>query len=313
MMPAYHESVMKNEVLHYLNVHMEGVIVDGTLGDGGHTEFILKNTAPKIRVFAIDRDRSAIERAKKRLSPFRDRVTLTHGNLGDLKSLAAQHGITRIVGLLMDLGVSSPQLDTPERGFSIQHDGPLDMRMNPSQKTSAADLLKELSDAELAAIIKNFGEERYSKRIVRAIRKEQAERPITTTGQLSRIVARVVTSPRHTRIHPATRTFQALRIAVNDELEQLKLALQGVIGLLNSTARLVVISFHSLEDRIVKTFFRDEQKGCSCPPKIPMCICGRTQTLKILTRKPIVPSEEEVARNPRSISAKLRVAERIYV
>jgi 16S rRNA (cytosine1402-N4)-methyltransferase len=312
-MPAYHESVMKNEVLHYLNVHMEGVIVDGTLGDGGHTEFILKNTAPKIRVFAIDRDRSAIERAKKRLSPFRDRVTLTHGNLGDLKSLAAQHGITRIVGPLMDLGVSSPQLDTPERGFSIQHDGPLDMRMNPSQKTSAADLLKELSDAELAAIIKNFGEERYSKRIVRAIRKEQAERPITTTGQLSRIVARVVTSPRHTRIHPATRTFQALRIAVNDELEQLKLALQGVIGLLNSTARLVVISFHSLEDRIVKTFFRDEQKGCSCPPKIPMCICGRTQTLKILTRKPIVPSEEEVARNPRSISAKLRVAERIYV
>ena len=312
-MPAYHESVMKNEVLHYLNVHMEGVIVDGTLGDGGHTEFILKNTAPEVRVFAIDRDRSAIERAKKRLSPFRDRVTLTHGNLGDLKSLAAQHGITRIVGLLMDLGVSSPQLDTPERGFSIQHDGPLDMRMDPSQKTSAADLLKELSDAELAAIIKNFGEERYSKRIVRAIRKEQAERPITTTGQLSRIVARVVTSPRHTRIHPATRTFQALRIAVNDELEQLKLALQGVIGLLNSTARLVVISFHSLEDRIVKTFFRDEQKGCSCPPKIPMCICGRTQTLKILTRKPIVPSEEEVARNPRSISAKLRVAERIYV
>ena len=312
-MPAYHESVMKNEVLHYLNVHMEGVIVDGTLGDGGHTEFILKNTAPKIRVFAIDRDRSAIERARKRLSPFRDRVTLTHGNLGNLKSLAAQHGITRIVGLLMDLGVSSPQLDTPERGFSIQHDGPLDMRMNPSQKTSAADLLKELSDAELAAIIKNFGEERYSKRIVRAIRKEQAERPITTTGQLSRIVARAVASPRHTRIHPATRTFQALRIAVNDELEQLKLALQGVIGLLNSTARLVVISFHSLEDRIVKTFFRDEQKGCSCPPKIPMCICGRTQTLKILTRKPIVPSEEEVARNPRSISAKLRVAERIYV
>ena len=312
-MPAYHESVMKNEVLHYLNVHMEGVIVDGTLGDGGHTEFILKNTAPKIRVFAIDRDRSAIERAKKRLSPFRDRVTLTHGNLGDLKSLAVQNGIIRIVGLLIDLGVSSPQLDTPGRGFSIQHDGPLDMRMDLSQKTSAADLLKKLSDAELIAIFKNFGEERYSKRIVRAIRKEQAERPITTTGELSRIVAKVVASPRHTRIHPATRTFQALRIAVNDELEQLKLALQGVIGLLNSTARLVVISFHSLEDRIVKTFFRDEQKGCSCPPKIPMCICGRTQTLKILTRKPIVPSEEEVARNPRSISAKLRVAERIYV
>ena len=312
-MPAYHESVMKNEVLHYLNVHMEGVIVDGTLGDGGHTEFILKNTAPEIRVFAIDRDRSAIERARERLSPFQDRVTLAHGNLGDLKSLADQNGINRVAGLLMDLGVSSPQLDTPGRGFSIQHDGPLDMRMDPSQKTSAADLLEKLSDAELVAIIKNFGEERYAKRVVRAIRKEQAERPITTTGQLSRIVAKAVISPRHTRIHPATRTFQALRIAVNDELEQLKFALQDAIGLLSSTARMAVISFHSLEDRIVKTFFRDEQKGCSCPPKIPMCICGGVQTLKIITRKPIVPSEEEVEKNPRSISAKLRVAERVYV
>jgi len=312
-MPTYHESVMRNEVLHYLNVHMEGVIVDGTLGDGGHTEFILQNTAPEIRVFAIDRDRSAIERASERLSPFRDRVTLAHGNLGDLKSLAAENGITKVVGLLMDLGVSSPQLDTAERGFSIQHDGPLDMRMDSSQKTSAADLLEKLSDAELASIIKNFGEERYAKRVVRAIRREQVERPITTTGQLSRIVARAVSSPRHSRIHPATRTFQALRIAVNDELGQLTAALTDMIDLLDSTARVAVISFHSLEDRIVKTFFRDEQKGCSCPPKIPMCVCGRKQTLKILTRKPLVPSEEEVAQNPRSISAKLRVAERVYV
>lgn len=304
---------MKNEVLHHLNVHMEGVIVDGTLGDGGHTEFILKNTAPKIRVFAIDRDRSAIERASERLSPFGDRVTLAHGNLGNLKSLAAENRITGVAGLLMDLGVSSPQLDTAERGFSIRHDGPLDMRMDSSQKTSAADLLTKLSDAELASIIKNFGEERYSKRIVRAIRKEQAERPITTTGQLSRIVARRVSSPKHSRIHPATRTFQALRIAVNDELEQLKTALADMMGLLNSTARVAVISFHSLEDRIVKTFFRAEEKGCSCPPKIPMCICGRAQTLKVLTRKPLVPSEEEMAQNPRSTSAKLRVAERVYV
>ncbi len=312
-MPAYHEPIMKIEVLHYLNVYKEGVIVDGTLGDGGHTEFILQNTAPGIRVFAIDRDRSAIERARERLSPFQGRVTFAHGNLGDIKNLAFQNGITRIVGLLMDLGVSSPQLDTPERGFSIQHDGPLDMRMDSSQKTSAADLLKKLSDAELASIIKNFGEERYSKRIVRAIRKEQAEHPITTTGQLSRIVARVVVLPRHSRIHPATRTFQALRIAVNDELEQLKQALRDAIGLLSSTARIAVISFHSLEYRIVKTFFQDEQKGCFCPPKMPMCICGGVQTLKILTRKPLTPSEEEVARNPRSVSAKLRVAERVYV
>ena len=312
-MPTYHESVMRNEVLHYLNVHMEGVIVDGTLGDGGHTEFILKNTAPEIRVLAIDRDSSAIERASERLSPFRDRVTLAHGNLGDIKELAAENGITSVVGVLMDLGVSSPQLDTAGRGFSIQHDGPLDMRMDSSQKTSAADLLIKLSDAELASIIKDYGEERYAKRVVRAMRREQEERPITTTGQLSRIVARVVKSSRHSRIHPATRTFQALRIAVNDELEQLKTALAGMMGLLHSTARVAVISFHSLEDRIVKTFFRDEEKGCSCPPKIPICVCGRMPALKILTRKPLVPSEEEVAQNPRSCSAKLRVAERIHV
>jgi 16S rRNA (cytosine1402-N4)-methyltransferase len=312
-MPTYHESVMRNEVLHYLNVHMEGVIVDGTLGDGGHTEFILKNTAPEIRVLAIDRDSSAIERASERLSPFRGRVTLAHGNLGDIKELAAENGITSVVGVLMDLGVSSPQLDTAGRGFSIQHDGPLDMRMDSSQKTSAADLLIKLSDAELASIIKDYGEERYAKRVVRAIRREQEERPITTTGQLSRIVARVVKSSRHSRIHPATRTFQALRIAVNDELEQLKTALAGMMGLLHSTARVAVISFHSLEDRIVKTFFRDEEKGCSCPPKIPICVCGRMPALKILTRKPLVPSEEEVAQNPRSCSAKLRVAERIHV
>ena len=312
-MPTYHESVMRNEVLHYLNVHMEGVIVDGTLGDGGHTEFILKNTAPEIRVLAIDRDSSAIERASERLSPFRDRVTLAHGNLGDIKELAAENGVTSVVGVLMDLGVSSPQLDTAGRGFSIQHDGPLDMRMDSSQKTSAADLLIKFSDVELTSIIKDYGEERYAKRVVRAIRREQEERPVTTTGQLSRIVARVVKSSRHSRIHPATRTFQALRIAVNDELEQLKTALAGMMSLLHSTARVAVISFHSLEDRIVKTFFRDEEKGCSCPPKIPICVCGRMPTLKILTRKPLMPSEEEVAQNPRSCSAKLRVAERIHV
>ena len=312
-MPLYHETIMRNEVLHYLNVHMEGVIVDGTLGDGGHTEFILENTAPDIRVFAIDRDPSAIERARRRLSPFHDRVTLAHGNLEDLKTLADQNGVTSIVGLLMDLGVSSPQLDTPERGFSIQHDGPLDMRMDPSQKTSAADLLKKLSDAELAFIIKNYGEERYSKRVVRAIRKEQKEHPITSTKQLARIVAKVIKMPHYSRIHPATRTFQALRIAVNNELEQLEFGLQRANRLLASSARIVVISFHSLEDRIVKTFFRDEQKGCSCPPKIPICICGRVPTLKVLTHKPILPSEEEIANNPRSVSAKMRVAEKLYV
>jgi 16S rRNA (cytosine1402-N4)-methyltransferase len=312
-MPTYHESIMKNEVLHYLNIHMEGVIVDGTLGDGGHTESILKNTGSKTRVLGIDRDLSAIERARKRLQPFRDRVIFTHGSLENLQDIVAKSGITKINGLLLDFGVSSPQLDTPERGFSIRHDGPLDMRMDSLQKTTAANLLEKLKDVELISIIKNFGEERFAKKIVRAIRKEQSEKPVVTTSRLAEIISRVVKSPRRSRIHPATKTFQALRIAVNNELEQIKTVLDDAIGLLDSSARIVAISFHSLEDRIVKTFFRREEKGCTCPPKIPICICGNKQTLKILTRRPLCSSEEEIALNPRSVSAKLRVAERVYV
>jgi 16S rRNA (cytosine1402-N4)-methyltransferase len=312
-MPTYHESIMKKEVLHYLNIHMEGVIVDGTLGDGGHTESILKNTGPKIRVLGIDRDLSAIERARERLQPFRDRVIFAHGSLENLRDLAEQSGVTKINGLLLDFGVSSPQLDTPERGFSIRHDGPLDMRMDNSQTTTAADLLEKLKDVELISIIKNFGEERFAKRIVRAIRREQEERPIVTTSHFAEVISRVVRSPKYSRIHPATKTFQALRIAVNNELEQIKTVLTDAIELLDSSARIVAISFHSLEDRIVKTFFRKEEKGCTCPPKIPFCICGNKQTLKILTRRPLCASEEEIALNPRSVSAKLRVAERVYV
>ena len=312
-MPTYHESIMKNEVLHYLNIHMEGVIVDGTLGDGGHTEFILKNTGPKIRVLGIDRDLSAIERAQHRLQPFRDRVMFAHGSMENLRDLAERSGVTRINGLLLDFGVSSPQLDTPERGFSIRHDGPLDMRMDNSQATTAANLLEKLKDVELISIIKNFGEERFAKRIVRAIRREQAEKPIITTSHFAEIISRVVRSPKHSRIHPATKTFQAFRIAVNNELEQIKTVLSDAIGLLDSSARIVAISFHSLEDRIVKTFFRKEEKGCTCHPKIPFCICGGKQTLKILTRRPLCSSEEEIELNPRSVSAKLRVAERVYV
>jgi 16S rRNA (cytosine1402-N4)-methyltransferase len=304
---------MKNEVLHYLNIHMEGVIVDGTLGDGGHTESILKNSGPKTRVLGIDRDLSAIERARERLQPFRDRVIFAHGSLENLQDIVEKSGVTRINGLLLDFGVSSPQLDTPERGFSIRHEGPLDMRMDSSQKTTAANLLEKLKDVELISIIKNFGEERLAKKIVRAIRKEQSERPVVTTSRLAEIISRVVKSPRHSRIHPATKTFQALRIAVNNELEQIKTVLDDAIDLLDSSARIVAISFHSLEDRIVKTFFRKEEKGCTCPPKIPICICGNKQTLKILTRRPLCSSEEEIALNPRSVSAKLRVAERVYV
>ena len=187
------------------------------------------------------------------------------------------------------------------------------MRMDSSQTTTAANLLEKLKDAELISIIKNFGEERFAKKIVRAIRKEQEKKPVITTSHLSSIISGVVRSPKYSRIHPATKTFQALRIAVNNELEQIKVVLNDAINLLDVSARIVAISFHSLEDRLVKTFFRQEEKGCTCPPKTPICICGNKRTLKILTRRPIYPSEEEVALNPRSVSAKLRVAERVYV
>ncbi|MEC7786684.1 MAG: 16S rRNA (cytosine(1402)-N(4))-methyltransferase RsmH [Nitrospinota bacterium] len=312
-MPTYHESIMKKEVLHYLNNHMEGVIVDGTLGDGGHSEFILKNTGPKIKVLGIDRDHSAIERAEKRLHDFGSRIKFVHGSFENLQDLIVQTGISKINGLLLDFGVSSPQLDTPERGFSIRNDGPLDMRMDNSQATTAATLLKKMKDTELLSVIKNFGEERFAKKIVRAIRREQEKGPITRTSHLAKVISEVVKSPRNSRIHPATKTFQALRIAVNNELEQIKIVLQDAVDLLDSSARIVAISFHSLEDRIVKNFFRKEEKGCTCSPKTPICICGNKQTLNILTRRPICPSSEELGFNPRSISAKLRVAERVYV
>ncbi|MBM14961.1 MAG: 16S rRNA (cytosine(1402)-N(4))-methyltransferase [Nitrospina sp.] len=312
-MPRYHESIMKKEVLHYLNNHMEGVIVDGTLGDGGHTEFILKNTGPKIKVLGIDRDQFAIERAEKRLHRFGSRIRLVHGSFENLQSLVIQSGITKINGLLLDFGVSSSQLDTPSRGFSIRNDGPLDMRMDNSQITTAAILLEKLKDEELISILKNFGEERFAKKVVGAIRREQKKGPITRTSLLSKVVSEVIKPKRNSRIHPATKTFQALRIAVNNELEQIKIVLKDAVGLLDASARIVAISFHSLEDRIVKTFFRKEEKGCTCPSKIPVCICGNNQTLNILTRRPICPSTEELAMNPRSVSAKLRVAERVYV
>lgn len=311
-MQKYHEPILKEEVFQYLDIKEEGLIVDGTLGDGGHAEFILSHTGPGVKVFGIDRDPGALSRASKRLSSFRDRFSFAHGKFGDLKEILRQSGFQKIDGLLLDVGVSSPQLDQPERGFSFMHDGPLDMRMNPNQEVTAADLLTTLPDSELEAIIRDYGEERFYKRIVRAIRKAQGKNPIRTTLQLSQILIGVVYSPRSSGIHPATRTFQALRIAVNNELDELKTALADSVGVLSAAARILVISFHSLEDRIVKNFFRDEEKSCVCPPRIPICVCGKKSTLRVITRKPVKPSPDEIARNPRSSSAKLRVAERIY-
>ncbi len=312
-MQKHHESVLAKEILQYLHPREDGLIVDGTLGNGGHTELILKNTAPGLRVLGIDRDEQAIERAGKRLAPFRNRVTLVHGNFSDIKNILKKANVMNVDGLLLDLGVSSPQLDSPERGFSFMRNGPLDMRMDSTQKTTAADLLVKLSDEELVLVIKEYGEERFAKRIVRAIRKAQEQNPITTTLQLSNIVSGVTHTPRPAKIHPATRTFQALRIAVNNELEHIKSALSDSLKVLSASARIMVISFHSLEDRIVKNFFKDEEKGCVCPPRLPVCACGHKTRLKIITRRPVTPASEEVKRNPRASSSKLRVAERVYV
>jgi len=311
-MTKQHESVLEGEVIQNFNLLEGSLIVDGTLGDGGHAELLLKNTT-SVRVLGIDRDLRAIERAEKRLAPFRDRITLVHGNFGDIKTILKKENVMNVDGLLLDLGVSSPQLDSPNRGFSFMRNGPLDMRMDSSQKITAADLLIKLPDEKLVSVIKEYGEERFSKRIVRAIRQAQKKGAIKTTLQLSNIISSVIHASRQTKIHPATRTFQALRIAVNAELEHIKKALRDSVDILQESARVIVISFHSLEDRIVKNFFKTEEKGCVCPPKIPVCSCGHKQRLKIITRKPIIPPVEEVRRNSRASSAKLRVAERVYV
>ncbi|MCZ6513725.1 MAG: 16S rRNA (cytosine(1402)-N(4))-methyltransferase RsmH, partial [Nitrospinae bacterium] len=301
------------EVLHYINAGEKQLIVDGTLGDGGHTEAILQNSGPQCRVLGIDRDAEALARARKRLAPFGERVILVHGNYSEIQSILAQRNIQEIDGLLLDLGVSSRQLNTPERGFSFMNDGPLDMRMNKEDTTTAADLLETLSDKELEDIIKTYGEERHYKKIVRYIRKAQGKGPLSTTASLSKILSSAVKQPRPARIHPSTRTFQALRIAVNRELDHLRTALSESLNILNAAARLVVISFHSLEDRIVKQFIHDEEKGCICPPKIPICVCGKKSQLKKVTRRVVIPSAEEVRLNPRASSSRLRAAERIYV
>ncbi len=312
-MAKFHEPVLREKVFQYLIVMEEGLIVDGTLGDGGHTEFILQNTRPGLRVLGIDRDANALLRAKERLAPFGDRVTFVHGNYSEIQSLLKKLNVEKIDGLLLDLGISSPQVEIAERGFSFMRNGPLDMRMDLSQEITAATLLQSLTDRELESIIRDYGEERHYRKIVRAVRKAQAINPIQTTLQLSKILSGALYSKRPAKIHPATRTFQALRIAVNRELMHLKTALQDSLGVLNAGARLVTIAFHSLEDRIVKTFFRDEEKGCICPPRIPVCVCGKKSTLKIITKRVLAPDEEETTRNPRSSSAKMRVAERVYV
>lgn len=313
-MVDYHTPVFLEEVLHYLAPHDKRLIVDGTLGDGGHTQAMLQSAGPALRVLGIDRDPQILERAGKRLAAFKERVILVHGNFSEVKSILAQRQLGTMDGFLLDLGVSSYQFEVPERGFSIRHDGPLDMRMDPGEaESTAAELLERLSDAELETIFRKYGEVKRPRQLVRFIRKAQGERPIQTTFELSQILSSAAKPSRKPRIHPATQAFQALRIAVNRELDHLQKALEEAIECLSPGGRMVVISFHSLEDRIVKDFFRREEKGCICPPKMPVCACGRKSRLKVLTRRVVKPSAREVDANPRASSAKLRAAERIHV
>ena len=301
-----HVPVLYQEALAGLRIKPGGRYIDATVGGGGHARGILVASTPDGELLGIDVDPLAVALAGERLAEFGERVTLVQGNFADLEEIALEHGFSPVDGILLDLGLSSLQLEAAGRGFSFQLDGPLDMRFDPSRTTTAADLVNDLSVEELASILSRYGEEPQARRIARAI---VAERPINTTGELAALVKRTV--GRRRRIHPATRTFQALRIAVNEELECLAKALPQALGLLMPGGRLVVISFHSLEDRLVKKFFRRESRDCICPPEAPVCTCGHRATLGIVTRKPIRPSAEEVAANPRSRSAKLRIAFRL--
>lgn len=312
MEPFAHQSVLPAEVLQYLAPRPGGVYVDGTLGGGGHSELILEAIGPDGVLYGIDRDPAALAAASERLSRFGDRFQSLQGSFGDLVKLLATKGVREIDGLLLDLGVSSPQLDRPERGFSFRADGPLDMRMDPTQGETAADLVNSLSERELELAIKEYGEERWARKIAQRIVTDRQEQPFTTTLQLATLVERTI--PRRfqeDRIHPATRTFQGLRILVNGELEQVEQGLQAAIGLLKPGGRLVVISFHSLEDRIVKQRLRDAASGCRCPRQLPQCVCGQVPLVRVLTSRPVTAGAVELADNPRSRSAKLRSAERL--
>ncbi len=312
MEPFIHQSVMPAEVLQYLAPRPGGVYLDGTLGGGGHSELILEASGPDGMLYGIDRDPSALTAAGERLNRFARRFRPLQGSFGDMAALLAGQGVTAVDGVLLDLGVSSPQLDRAERGFSFRAEGPLDMRMDPSQGETAAELLNSLPERELERIIKGYGEERWARKIAQRIVVSRQERPFETTQQLAELVGRTI--PRRfqeERIHPATRTFQALRILVNGELEQVEQGVAAAISLLRPGGRLVMISFHSLEDRIVKQRLRDAATGCRCPRQLPQCVCGQVPLVRILTGRPVVAGGSELEANPRSRSAKLRAAERL--
>jgi len=301
-----HKPVLYQEVLAALEPQTGRRFIDGTIGGGGHAWGFLDASSPAGQLLGMDADPEALRVARHKLAAFETRITLVQSNFVHLEQVAKHRGFYPVHGVILDLGISSMQLSVAARGFSFQLDGPLDMRMDPGQTKTASDLINKLPVDKLADLLWRYGEERHSRRIARAI---VAARPLTTTNELAQVVARAARQRK--RIHPATRTFQALRIAINDELGVLETVLPQAIRILAPGGRLAVISFHSLEDRLVKTFFRQESKDCICPPQMPLCICGHKASLKIMTRRPIVPSDAEMAHNPRSRSAKLRIAEKL--
>ncbi len=310
-MEAKHVSVLLPECIDSLNIRPEGVYVDGTLGMGGHSEEIAKRLTTG-KLIGIDRDETAIRRAGERLRPYGDRVQLMHGNFRDTAEILDDLGIEAVDGMLFDLGVSSPQLDESERGFSYMHDAPLDMRMDETDNLNAWFIVNRWPEEKLRRILYDYGEERCAPRIAAAIVREREQREIRTTLQLVEVIRSAMPAAAlREKQHPAKRTFQAIRIAVNDELEAVRAMMATAPDKLRPGGRIAVISFHSLEDRIVKTGIAARENGCTCPREFPVCTCGFVQTLRSVTRKPILPSPEELEANPRSRSAKLRVAERI--
>ncbi len=307
---AEHISVLLRECIENLNIKPDGIYVDGTLGLGGHSMEIAKQLTTG-RLVAIDRDETAIERSKERLAPWQDRITFVHGNFRDLGGILDSLGIETADGMLFDLGVSSPQLDEGERGFSYMTDAPLDMRMDRSGALSAYEVVNGWSEAELTAILRDYGEERWAARIARRIAVRRREKPIETTLELVDIIKSAMPpAALREKQHPAKRSFQAIRIAVNDELNAEREMLLTAMDRLAPGGRLCVISFHSLEDRIVKNAVRERENGCTCPKDFPVCVCGFKQTMKTVGRS-ITAGEEELKSNPRARSARLRVAERI--
>lgn len=307
-----HIPVLLDETLALLAPERGGIFVDGTLGGGGHAEAVLSRLPVDGRLIGIDRDWEAVQAAGDRLSAYGDRFTVLHGNFFDMDALLGGIGVTSVNGILLDLGVSSHQLDTQERGFSYKTEAPLDMRMDQSAALSAKDVVNGYPEAELARVIWEYGEERFSRRIAERICRAREQYPIETTLQLAGIVREAIPAKfRNEPQHPARRTFQALRIEVNGELKGLERAVECACDLLQKGGRLCIITFHSLEDRIVKQAFRRFENPCTCPPSAPICICGKEPKAKVLTRKPLTASAEEEARNSRSTSAKLRCIEKI--